>query len=421
MAVPLAQRMRPTTLDQVVGQTHLLGEGGILRRIVESGEIPNMIFYGPSGVGKTTVAEIIAKAAHKRIKKLNGTTMSTQDMKEIFAELDTFSGINGFLLYLDEIQYLNKKQQQTLLEYIENGSITLIASTTENPYFYIYNAILSRCTVFTFHPVDAADIEQALARAVDFLQEEQQAAITVEEDVLNRIANSCGNDVRKAMNILEMCFLATCREGKAHLDHQTVETLLKQSNMRYSRDGDEHYNILSAFQKSVRGSDPDAAVHYLARLLVAGDLLSACRRLMVMASEDIGLAYPQAAAIVKSCVDSALQLGLPEARLPLCEATLLLATAPKSNSTILAIDAAMQDVQNLDVGDVPDYLKDSHYQGAKYLGVGQGYQYVHNFKNAYLKQQYLPDNIKNKVYYHYGQNKMEQASKIYWDAIKKSE
>ncbi len=422
MAQPLADRFRPTTLEEVVGQQHLLGPNKVLRRIVESGQIPNMIFYGPSGVGKTTVASIICKRLNKKLYKLNGTTASTSDIKDIIGEIGTFSGMDGLVLYLDEIQYLNKKQQQTLLEFIENGTITLIASTTENPYFYIYNAILSRCTVFEFQIVDASDIERALERAVKMLESEQNVKIACEEGVLARIANSCGNDVRKSLNALELCFLSakTGEDGTHLLLLEDAKALSQQSSMRYSRDGDEHYDLLSAFQKSIRGSDPNAAVYYLAKLLTGGDLPSVCRRLLVMASEDVGLAYPQAVSIVKSCVDSALQLGLPEAQLPLGQAAVLLATSPKSNSAAMAIWSAMEDVKNNDTGDIPQHLKDCHYQGAQKLGHGQGYQYAHNFQNSYVKQQYLPDKIKDRVYYTFGENKLEQASKHYWDSIKNS-
>ncbi len=418
MSSPLADRLRPQTLEEVVGQRHLLAPGKVLRRIVEGGEIPNLIFYGPSGVGKTTVARIIAQRAGKRLHKLNGTTASTADIKSVVEELDTFAGREGVILYLDEIQYLNKKQQQSLLEFIENGSITLIASTTENPYFYIYNAILSRCTVFEFRPVEPQEVQRAVDRGFALAREVYNTPLKVEEGVSEYIARSCGGDVRKALNAVEMLTLAaiTSQEDPTATLEQAREVSQRSSN-RYDRDGDVHYNILSAFQKSIRGSDENAALHYLARLLEAGDLLSPCRRLLVTASEDIGLAYPMAAVIVKNCVDSALQLGLPEARIPLAQAVILLCTAPKSNSGIVAIDAALEDVRRGNYGDVPDHLKDGHYSGAQKMGHAIGYRYPHSF-GGYVEQQYLPDPIRDHVYYHFGQNKTEQAAAAYRAKIK---
>ncbi len=419
MGNPLADRIRPSVLEEVVGQKHILGEGKLLSKIIQSGNIPNLIFYGPSGVGKTTVARILAASANKRLHKLNGTNASITDIKDIVKELDTMLGYNGVLLYLDEIQYLNKKQQQSLLEYIENGQITLIASTTENPYFYIYNAILSRCTVIEFKPVAPTEVETALERAVGILEGDYGCPIRLEEGAISHIARGCGGDVRKSLNTLELCALSadTVSDGRL-ISLELARQLTQKSAMKYDRDGDEHYDILSALQKSIRGSDPDAGLHYLARLLEAGDLISPCRRLLVIASEDIGLAYPQAVSIVKACVDNAMQLGLPEARLPLAEAVLLLATAPKSNSVIEAIDAAMADVRGGNAGDIPSHLKDSHYGGAAKLGRGQTYQYPHAFPNHYVKQQYLPDPIKDHVYYRYGGNKNEQSAEKYWDGIK---
>lgn len=419
MSAPLADRMRPKNLDEVVGQQHLVAKGAVLRRIVESGEIPNMIFYGPSGVGKTTVARIIAQSAGKKLYKLNGTTASTADIKDIVAQTGTLEGLNGILLYLDEIQYLNKKQQQTLLEFIENGSITLISSTTENPYFYVYNAILSRSTVFEFKPVTPQDVENAIRRAFSFLEQERSMSLDIEAGVVEHISLSCGGDVRKSINAVELCVLSAREEdGIRKVTLEDAKAISQRSSMRYDRDADEHYDILSAFQKSIRGSDPDAAVHYLARLLNAGDLLSPCRRMLVTAAEDIGLAYPQAIAIVKACVDAALQLGLPEARIPLSEAVILLATAPKSNSAIMAIDAAMSDIKQGGVGEIPAYLKDGHYSGAQKMGRAIGYVYPHERKSHWFDQQYLPDPIKDKHYYVFGDNKTEQASFRYWQAIK---
>lgn len=421
MSTPLADRIRPSRLEEVVGQKQILGEGKLLDKVIKSGNIPNLIFYGPSGVGKTTVARILAESANKRLHKLNGTNASISDIKDIVKELDTMLGYNGVLLYLDEIQYLNKKQQQSLLEYIENGQITLIASTTENPYFYIYNAILSRCTVVEFKPVEPSEVEKALERCVGILEEEYACRIRPEEGVLAYIARGCGGDVRKSINTIELCALSADLDGSDRvISMELARQLTQKSAMKYDRDGDEHYDILSAFQKSIRGSDPDAGLHYLARLLEAGDLISPCRRLLVIASEDVGLAYPQAAPIVKACVDSAMQLGLPEARLPLAQAVLVLATAPKSNSVISSIDAAMADVRAGNAGDIPIHLKDCHYGGAEKLGRGTAYKYAHQFPNNYVEQQYLPDNIKDHVYYRYGENKNEQAAKKYWELIKKA-
>ncbi len=415
MPSPLAATLRPTTLDDVFGQEHILSKDGLLRRVVAGGQIPNMIFYGPSGVGKTTVARIIASTAGKKLCHLNGTTASTADIKDVVAQRDTIDGRGGVILYLDEIQYLNKKQQQSLLECIEEGAVTLIASTTENPYFYIYNAILSRSTVFEFKPLGTDEVEKALLRGVEVLRESEQ--IELEDGAISHIALSCGGDVRKALNALEMVYLSTVGINPRRITLEDVRAVSQRSAMRYARDADQHYDILSALQKSVRGSDENAALHYLARLLEAGDLISPCRRLLVMASEDIGLAYPMAVAIVKACVDSALQLGLPEARIPLSQATVLLCTSPKSNSAYLAIDAAMADVRSGNSGPIPSYLQDGHYAGAQKLGRAIGYKYPHAYKNGYVTQQYLPDEISDRVYYNFGQNKTEQAAKAYRDRL----
>lgn len=419
MSSPLADRIRPHTLDDVVGQRHLLNPGKTLRKIIDGGKIPNMIFYGPSGIGKTTVAEIIAYNQNKRLYKLNGTTASTSEIKQIAEELDTVIGIGGVLLYLDEIQYLNKKQQQSLLDYIEKGSITLIASTTENPYFYIHNAILSRCATFEFLPVDANDVLKSVKRAYQLIEDELGKKIEVDDEVMLHIAHSCGGDVRKAVNCVELSVLsANILSERVIVSLDDVKMLSQKSSMRYDRDGDEHYDILSAFQKSIRGSDENAAIHYLARLLNAGDIISACRRLLVIACEDIGLAHPQAIAVVKACVDSAFQLGLPEARIPLAQAAIYLATLPKSNSAICAIDDAMLDIKNGDFGDIPLHLKDAHYDGAQKMGRGIEYKYPHSFENHYVDQQYLPDEIKDRIYYKHGDNKTEQAVRSYWERIK---
>ena len=419
MNSPLADRLRPQTLDEVVGQKHLLGEGKALANMIENGDIPNLIFYGPSGVGKTTVASIIAKSTNRALRKLNGTNASTQDIKDIVAEIDTFTAPNGILLYLDEIQYFNKRQQQSLLEYIENGKITLIASTTENPYFYVYSAILSRSTVFEFKSIDANDVIPAIKRGFDFLENDYKTKIELEDGVLEKIANGCGGDVRKALNSVENCFLATrIIDGTKNITLETADQLTQKSAMRYDKDGDEHYDIVSAYQKSMRGSDVNAALHYLARLLEAGDLPSACRRLMICACEDVGLAYPQVIPIVKACVDAAMMVGLPEARIPLADAVILVSNCPKSNSGESAIDKALADVRRGNYGPIPRQLQNKHYDGEDAKVKGQHYLYPHDYKNHYVKQQYLPDIIKNANYYTYGNNKNEQAFKTYWDRVK---
>lgn len=419
MNKPLADRIRPTELDDVVGQKHLLGEGKALRRLIEAGDIPNLIFYGPSGVGKTTVASIIASKTKRSLRRLNGTTASTQDIKDIVNELDTFSAPNGILLYLDEIQYFNKRQQQSLLEYIENGKITLIASTTENPYFYIYPAILSRSTVFEFKSVEPDEVIPAIKRGFNILADEYQVKLDIEEDVFKRIASGCGGDVRKSLNSVENCFFATPTvDGKKNITTSLAKEFVQKSAVRYDRDSDEHYDIISAYQKSMRGSDPNAALYYLARLLQSGDLPSACRRLMVCACEDVGLAYPQIIPIVKSAVDIAMMVGLPEARIPLADAVILVATAPKSNSGEAAIDKAMADVQSGNYGPIPRRLQNKHFDGEDAEEKGQFYVYPHDYENHWVYQQYLPDRIKNKKYYEFGPNKNEQAFKSYWDRVK---
>lgn len=419
MRAPLADRIRPQTLDDVVGQRHLLGEGKALRRIIESGMIPNMVFYGPSGVGKTTVASIIARNTNMHLCKLNGTTASTADIRDVVAQVNTLQAVNGVLLYLDEIQYFNKKQQQTLLEFIENGSITLIASTTENPYFYVYNAILSRSTVFEFKPVEREEVARAVERAFRLLAEESGLSLRLEDGVAAYIAMACGGDVRKAMNAAELCTVAAQGGEEAVVTMALARELTQRSALRYDRSGDEHYDILSAFQKSMRGSDPDAAVHYLARLLEAGDLPSACRRLMVCACEDVGLAWPQIIPIVKAAVDAAMMVGLPEARIPLADAVILVALAPKSNSGEAAINAAMADIQKGKTGSIPRTLQNKHYDSAEVQNKGQLYQYPHDFPNHWVDQQYLPDTLLGARYYSFGENKNEQSFKAYWENIKK--
>ena len=416
---PLADEIRPKTLDEVVGQKHILGKDGLLRRIIEGGDIPNLIFYGPSGTGKTTVANIIAQRTNRPLHRLNATTASISDIKDIIADIGTLLAPDGVLLYLDEIQYFNKKQQQSLLEFMENGKITLIASTTENPFFYVFGAVLSRSTVFEFKQITAEDALPAIDRGVDLLNERLGGNLVLEDGVREHIASACGGDIRKAMNALELLSSAARREeGKLVISLEDAQTAAQKSAMRYDREGDNHYDIASALMKSLRGSDPDAALHYLARLLEAGDLITAIRRLLCSASEDVGLAYPQAVPIVKACVDSALQLGLPEAKLPLSEAAILLATWPKSNSACMAIDAAMADVRAGRTGDIPRELQNVHADSAG-MEREQGYLYPHDFPGHWVKQQYLPNELKNRKYYQYGDNKTEQAARRYWEEIKK--
>lgn len=417
MSSPLADRIRPKNIEDVCGQQHLLSEGKVLRKIIDSGEIPNLIFYGPSGVGKTTVANIIASKCGKKLYHLNATTASTADIKEIIDGLGSIESAGGVMLYLDEIQYFNKKQQQILLQYIENGDITLIASTTENPYFYVYNAILSRSTVFEFKQLSPSDIVSAIMRAKDLLEKEKNCKINLEKDVAMKIARSAAGDVRRSLNTFELCVLTVDGDEKI-IDDELAEQLLANSAVRYDREGDEHYDIVSAYQKSMRGSDPDAAIFYLARLLAAGDIQSACRRLLVCASEDVGLAYPQIIPIVKAAVDTALQVGLPEARIPLADAVILVAMSPKSNSGEEAINAAMADVQAGKTGRIPRHLQNKHFDGEDAVIKGQNYKYPHNFKNHYVKQQYLPDELKNRKYYTAGDNSTEQKFLKYMNDIK---
>ncbi len=421
MKSPLADRMRPTSIHDVAGQKHLLGDDKLLRRLIDGEkEIPNMIFYGPSGVGKTTVANIIASKTGKTLHRLNATTASVSDVKDIISSLDGFLAPEGVLLYLDEIQHFNKKQQQSLLEFMENGKITLIASTTENPYFYVYNAVLSRSVVFEFLPLDHEDIKEVLIKTAKKLEETEYKGIKINlnDDAAEHIALSSAGDVRKALNSLEICLMGAVLKGESlDIDISLSEQATARKAIRHDKDGDSHYDLLSAFHKSIRGSDPDAAIYYLARLLSGGDIIDVIRRLLAVASEDIGLAYPQAALITKALCDSALQLGLPEARLPLAQATIMLATAPKSNSAVLAIDKAMADIESGYTGEVPNTIKDTHYKGSEKLGRG-GYIYPHPYPNHWVNQQYLPDKIKDRVYYEYQDNKNEQSAKVYWDNIK---
>ena len=419
MYQPLADLLRPTSLDEVFGQDHILAPGAVLRRLIDSGNVPNMVFYGPSGTGKTTVANIIAQKTNRKLCKLNATTASTADIKEIVSQLDTFLAPNGILLYLDEIQSFNKKQQQSLLEFIENGKITLIASTTENPYFYVFNAILSRSTIFEFKQIDAPAALKAVKRAVRFMEERTGLTAAAEEGALEYIAGAVGGDLRKAINAVEVIFSAGIPEGeKLPLTLADAKAVTQKSALRADRDGDNYYDLLSALQKSIRGSDPDAACHYLARLLEAGQMQSACRRLMVIAAEDVGLAFPQIIPIVNASVDMALKLGMPEARIPLGDAAILMATSPKSNSGHIALDAAMADVRKGRGQGFPRQLQNVHadtYTQER----EQGYLYPHDFPNHWVRQQYLPDDIRNEKYYEYGPNKLEQAAKAYWDMVKR--
>ena len=418
MYQPLADLLRPTTLDQVYGQEHILGEGAILRRLIDSGNVPNMVFYGPSGTGKTTVANIIAQQTNRTLFKLNATTASTADIKQIVSQLDTFLAPNGVLLYLDEIQSFNKKQQQSLLEFIENGKITLIASTTENPYFYVFNAILSRSTVFEFKQISADAALKAIRRAVSFMEQRTALKAIPEEGALEYIAGACGGDIRKAMNAVEVLFSAGIpNDGTMPITLADAKAVAQKSAMRADRDGDNYYDLLSALQKSIRGSDPDAACHYLGYLLEAGQLQSACRRLMVIAAEDVGLAFPQIIPIVNAAVDMALKLGMPEARIPLGDVAVLMATSPKSNSGHIALDKAMADVRKGKGGDFPRHLQNMHADSFT-MEREQGYLYPHDFPGHWVQQQYLPDDLVGTTYYEYGPNKLEQAAKAYWDAIK---
>lgn len=417
---PLADLIRPKTLEEVVGQEHLLGKNGVLRKLIESKKIPNMIFYGPSGTGKTTLARMIADSVDKKLYRINATSSSSSDVKEIIAKIGSLGHLDGILLYLDEIQYFSKKQQQLLLEYIESGEITLIASTTENPYFYVYNALISRSTIFEFKPIRPSEIEKAVQRAISFLADRSQQRIEVEEGVVRYLSTICGGDCRKAINSVELMFNVANHYNQTYFfTMNEARQIGQRSAMRYDRDGDEHYDLLSAFQKSIRGSDPDAGIFYLAKLLEADDLISPCRRLLVIASEDIGLAYPQAGSIVKSLVDSAMQLGLPEARIPLAEAVIFLATCPKSNSAILAVDSALSAVKQGKGSKIPNALLDAHYGGSAELHHGEGYRYSHDFPNHYVDQSFLPDDLVGEKFYVYQENKVESAAKKYWEEIKK--
>jgi len=416
---PLADLVRPVMLDEVVGQQHIIAEGSMLKKLLDVGHIPNMIFYGPSGTGKTTIANIIAKTSKKKIFKLNATEAKTADIKDVISQINTLEASNGILLYLDEIQNFNKKQQQTVLKYIESGEITLVASTTENPYFTIFGAILSRSTILEFKQLTPADIEIGLVRAFGLVNEEfMGSSATYEEDALKYMANMAGGDLRRALNFLEIAMYPNIKQDKFILTKEIVKDCTQTAGFAYDKFGDVHYDTLSAFHKSLRGSDVDAAIHYLARLINAGDLISIARRLLAVASEDVGLAYPQAVVITKACVDSAQQLGFPEANLPLAQATALLALAPKSNSSSIAINQALAELKKGNVGEIPLHLKDSHYAGAAKLGRGVQYKYPHDYEHNYISQQYLPDEIEYRKYYKPETNKIEQGFQGYWQKVK---
>lgn len=404
---PLAEKVRPLTFDDMVGQTHLCGKNGILRRIAAGGKLPSMIFFGPPGCGKTTAAGILANASGMQMHRLNATTASLSDIRDVTKETEGLLGQNGILLYLDEIQYFNKKQQQSLLEYLEDGRITLIASTTENPYHYIYDALLSRCSVFEFHHVTAADILARLQRVAA----ERYPQLTFADGVLAKLADASGGDVRRGLTLLEVASrLGEEADGGKIVSMDAVDALVPEGYLsNFDRDGDVHYDLLSCLQKSIRGSDPDAAVFYLAKLLEGGDLISPCRRLLVIASEDIGPAYPMAAVIVRACVESARELGLPEARLPLANAAVILATAPKSNSAHDAINAAIEDIHKGLGSDIPTHLRSPQFRG---------YKYPHDYPDHYVKQDYLPADLRGRRYYEFGENKTEQAARAYWQKIK---
>lgn len=420
--MPLADKLRPKNIEDMVGQRHIIGKGKVLNKIIENKSIPNMILYGPPGTGKTTLANIIANTTGKKYVKLNAVNCGVKEIKEIIDESkrDLFS-YNGIVLMLDEIQALNKKQQQSLLEVIEDGSVTLIASTADNPYFVVYKAILSRSSIFEFKPINKDDIFIGLKRAIEKLKNEYTYEnINVEDEALESIAQLCNGDMRSALNKLELAFNTGIDIGSNSVNI-TIDTIIECSSSKilsYDRGGDDGYSILSAFHKSLRGSDTDAAIHYLARLIKAEDLQNITRRLLCVASEDVGLAVPQAITITEACVQAALQLGFPEARIPLAQATIYLAQCPKSNSVVSAIDSALYDLENIDTGDIPLHLKDAHYLGAKNLGRGVEYKYPHDYNHNYINQQYLPNEIKDKKYYIPGKNKNELSFDNYWKQIK---
>nr|WP_314277906.1 replication-associated recombination protein A [uncultured Peptostreptococcus sp.] len=419
--MPLADKYRPRTIDDIVGQKYIIGKGKLLNNMIESEYLPNMIFFGPPGVGKTTLAEIMASRDKKKFFKINASNSSIDDIKKVIASIGSLESQDGILLYIDEIQSFNKKQQQSILEFIENGQISLIASTTENPYHYVYKAILSRSIVIEFKRIELDAIIKGLKNVVQKYSKETSIDLIVSDEAYKGIANISGGDMRSSINILELAIKESKldREARLVIDLDLVTSLPIVSRYNFDRTGDEHYNLLSALQKSIRGSDPDASIYYLARLIKGGDLISITRRLLVIACEDVGIAYPNAIVIVKSCVDSAMQVGLPEARIPLAQACLLLATAPKSNSAYIAIDRALSDIDSIGESEIPKHLLDSHYEGAKSLGHGEGYKYPHSYPNNYIDQQYLPDNMVDRIYYQPLNNKFEAQAKEFLKHLKR--
>lgn len=416
MGIPLAEKLRPKTLKDIVGQEHILGKSCLLSNLIKNGNIPSLIFYGPPGTGKTTTANIIAEKTNKRLFKINATTASLSDIKNIISEINPITCPNGILLYIDEIQYFNKKQQQSLLEFTENGKITLIASTTENPYFYVYNALLSRAQVFEFKAISKEEIKKAIKRGIKFLESENKTKISISKELIDKISSNASGDVRRAINMLEICFLSSKTNGeKTTINSEKILGELTNSySHSYNNTGDDHFDLISAFQKSLRGSDPDAAIYYLARLLEAGELMIACRRLLVCACEDVGLAHPNIFTQVKALVDIALQVGMPEARIPLADGVILVALSPKSNSAYKAINTALQDIQNGKIFMPPRHLQNIHCDGQEVDKENlQTYKYPHDFKNHWTPQQYLPEEIKNTKYYYPQENKNETAFKNY--------
>lgn len=420
MATPLAERVRPQKLEEIIGQKHIFGKDNLLQKMISAKFIPNMIFYGPPGTGKTTTAQIISKQSNKRFFKLNATTASLSDIKNILSEINPVTAPDGILLYLDEIQYFNKKQQQSLLDFIEKGKVTLIASSTENPYFYIYNALLSRLNVFEFKPLSKDDIKQAITNAITFLENENNVKISITDNIKSRIAAIAMGDVRKALNVLEMCYVSSKANGKKIKieDKSIIEKFEENSFMGYNKTGDDHFDLLSAFQKSLRGSDPHASIYYLARLLEAGEIINVCRRLLICTCEDVGLAYPGIFPIIKSLTDIAMQVGMPEARIPLSDAVIMVSMSPKSNSAYKAINIALQDIKKGNVYPVPRHLQNVHCDGiTNEPQKNNCYYYPHDFKNHWKEQQYLPDELKNKKYYYPQENKTETAFKNNWEKI----
>lgn len=417
MVSPLPERLRPSCIDEIIGQDHIFGENKILPKLISSGNIPNMIFYGPPGTGKTSAAKIISKKSNKKFLKINATTASSNDIKQIISETNPIISPNGILLYIDEIQYFNKKQQQSLLEYVENGKITLIASTTENPYFYIYGALLSRCHVFEFKSIPHKEIKKGIAKSINFLEKENNIKISADDIIIEKISTICGGDMRKAINILEIYFMSKFQSNKKiiKLEYDDIfKEIEKNPIYSYNKNGDEHFDLISALQKSLRGSDPQASIYYLARLLDCGELISACRRILVCACEDVGLAYPSLPTQIKALTDIAIQVGLPEAHIPLANAVILIALSPKSNSAYKAINNAFDDIKKGNVFSPPRHLKNIHCDSEQETNLTE-YQYPHQYKNHYINQQYLPDEIKNKQYYYPQENKNEISFKNHWE------